>query len=84
MNDNVTSERIKAIFTAIIIIVVNMAALFGVNLGSEDANTLANGALILADIVAVGYGIWKNHNFTEEAAIAQGYLDELKSAKHLK
>ena len=33
----------------------------------------------LASLGVTGYGIWKNHNFTQEAAEAQKYLNELNS-----
>ena len=32
--------------------------------------------IVMAD--AWGYGTWKNHNFTPEACVAQGVLDQLK------
>lgn len=32
----------------------------------------------IAMVVAWGYGLWKNHNFTDAACQAQGYLDILK------
>ena len=75
-------ERIKAIISAVVIIFINIAALFGVNVTEGDA--LTNALLVIVDMAAVIWGIWKNHNFTPEAAIAQDYLDSLKLANRAK
>lgn len=32
----------------------------------------------VAMVIAWGYGVWKNHNFTQAACEAQGILDQLK------
>ena len=72
-------ERIKAIISAAIIIAVNVAAIVGVDVGDGDAIT--NALLMAFDLVAMAWAIWKNHNFTDEAAQAQKYLDQLKVAK---
>ena len=68
-------ERTKAIISATVILVVNVAALCGVNISQDTLMSVAFGiAAILADL----WGIWKNHNFTPEAAQAQTLLDSLK------
>ena len=68
-------ERTKAIISATVILVVNVAALFGVNISQDTLMSVAFGiAAIAADL----YGSWKNHNFTTEAAQAQALLNELK------
>lgn len=72
-------ERIKAIISALVIVAVNVAAIVGVDIGEGDAIT--NALLVIVDMLAVLWGIWKNHNFTDEAAMAQDYLDDLKAAK---
>lgn len=72
-------ERIKAIISAAVVIVINVAAILGVDLG--DGSDLTNASLIILDFVAMAWAIWKNHNFTDEAAQAQKYLDELKATK---
>lgn len=72
-------ERIKAIISAAVVIIVNVAALCGVNLGDGDAIT--NAALMIASLAATCWAIWKNHNFTDEAAMAQKYLDSLKAER---
>ena len=73
------SERIKAIISAVIVIAVNVAAIVGVDVGDGDAIT--NALLMAFDFAAMAWAIWKNHNFTDEAAEAQELLDALKKAK---
>ena len=68
-------ERTKAIISATVILVVNVAALCGVNISQDTLMSVAFG---IAAISANLYGIWKNHNFTPEAAQAQALLDSLK------
>ena len=75
-------ERIKAIISALVIVAVNVAAIVGVDIGEGDAIT--NALLVIVDMLAVLYGIWKNHNFTPEAAQAQEYLDGLKASRKAK
>lgn len=76
------NERVKAIISAIVIIAINIAALLNFDL---DGNALTNALMGLAAFLSWVWAIWKNHNFTDEAAKAQVYLDELKSAaKHAK
>lgn len=70
-------ERTKAIISAIVILAVNIAAMFGVSL---DANVWFSGLCAIVMLVTNIYAIWKNHNFTPEAAQAQAYLNELKAA----
>jgi uncharacterized membrane protein len=79
-------ERTKALVSAITLLAVNLLALFGVQL-NHDAVWQVVAAV--AVIVSTAYGIWKNHNFTPEAAQAQQYLDLLKEksandAKHMR
>ena len=71
-------ERVKAIISAAIIIIVNVAALCNFAI---DQDTLIKIFFGIADIVATMWAIWKNHNFTFEAAQAQGYLNNLKEGK---
>lgn len=68
-------ERIKAIVSAVVVLVVNVAALLGYNL---DADVTHQVLLVIVMLAATGWAIWKNHNFTDAAAEAQRYLDELK------
>lgn len=68
-------EKTKAVVSAAILLVVNVAALFGASL---DLGMVQNVAFGLITIVTTLYGVWKNHNFTPEAVKAQAYLDDLK------
>lgn len=71
-------ERTKAIISATVILIVNVVALFGIHVNQDTLMSVAFGiAAIIADI----YGIWKNHNFTDEAALAQDYLDGMKGKR---
>lgn len=69
-------ERVKAIISAIVIIIVNVAALLGFQI--DDGATLTNALLAVAAVISWAWAIWKNHNFTPEAAEAQQLLDRLK------
>ena len=70
------SERMKAIVSAVVIIIVQVAGYYGLTL---DAGMVQDAIIIIIMLATCGYGIWKNHNFTEAAGKAQAYLDELKS-----
>ena len=71
-------ERTKAVISAAIILAVNVAALFGVQLDADLVHKVVFGII---SIVSTIYGVWKNHNFTAEAAKAQAYLDTLKEGR---
>lgn len=68
-------ERTKAIISAVVVIVVNVASLFGMSL---NLNELTNAAFTIATLVTTCVACWKNFNFTPEAAQAQKYLNQLK------
>ena len=68
-------ERIKAIVSAIVVLVVNLAAVLGFDL---DADVTHQVLLLVLVVVATVWGCWKNHNLTKAAALAQGFLDALK------
>ena len=71
-------ERTKAIISAIAVLIVNFAALWGVSL---DYETWVNGLCAIAMLAASVWAIWKNHNFTVEAAQAQLVLNGLKNER---
>lgn len=75
------NERTKAIISAIVIVAVNVAALLNFDL---DGDAMSNALFGLAAFLSWAWAIWKNHNFTDEAAEAQVYLNGLKKAKHEK
>lgn len=69
-------ERWKAIFSAIGVILVNAAALMGIDLG--DGANIQDVLLGLAWLASLAWAIWKNHNFTEAAAEGQRVVDAIK------
>lgn len=75
------NERTKAIISAIVVLVANIAALWGVSI---DQGVWVNGVCAIVMLVSSIWAIWKNHNFTKEAAQAQKVLDDLKAARHSK
>lgn len=72
----------KTIVSAIVqlLVALNEALMaFGItqfqNVTTDSIYTVVS---TIAMVVAWGYGLWKNHNFTDAACQAQGYLDILK------
>lgn len=72
-------ERWKAIFSAIGVIIVNAAALMGIDLG--DGANIQDVLLGLAWIASLAWAIWKNHNFTAAAAEGQRVVDAIKAVE---
>ena len=73
---NVNMETIKASVSAVVIIVVALFGAMGIDLDSFALENLLGAVVFL---IATGYGIWKNHNFTSQAQEAQQYLEILKA-----
>jgi len=71
-------ERTKAIISAAVVLIVNVAAMFSISI---DQDVLIKAFFSIADLVAMAWAIWKNHNFTPQAIEAQQYLDLLKTRK---
>lgn len=69
-------ERIKAIISAAVVIIINVAALCGFDVG--DGATLQNALLAIAALASWLWAIWKNHNFTDAAAEGQRVVDAIK------
>ena len=72
----------KSIVSAIaqLLVALNEALMaFGItqfqNVTTDSIYTVVS---TIAMVVAWGYGLYKNHNFTDAACQAQGYLDILK------
>lgn len=72
-------ERWKAIFSAIGVIILNAAALMGIDLG--DGATIQNVLLGCAWVASIAWAIWKNHNFTAAAAEGQRVVDAIKQVE---
>ena len=75
------NEKTKAIISAIVVLIANLAALWGVSI---DQGVWVNGLCAIVMLISSIWAIWKNHNFTQEAAEAQIVLNDLKAAKHAK
>lgn len=69
-------NRTKSVVSAVVVIVVYVASLFGVSL---DAGLVTTTVSVAAALAALAWGVWKNHNFTDAANQAQKVLDDLKS-----
>ena len=74
-------ERIKAIISAAVVIIVNVAALCGFDLG--DGMNLQNALLAIAALISWVWALWKNHNFTDAAAEGQKVVDAIKTIEQL-
>lgn len=68
-------EQITSIIRAIAILLVSAAGMFGLAIDEQTAQLIVIGVAML---VIIGYGLWKNHNITAAAALAQRVLDLLK------
>lgn len=80
MTENM-DERIKAIISAIVVIVVNAAALMGIDIG--DGADIQDALFAIAWIASLAWAIWKNHNFTHAAAEGQRVVDAIKEIESL-
>ena len=69
-------ERTKAIISAIVVLVANIAALWGVSI---DQGVWVNGLCAIVMLVSSIWAIWKNHNFTRAAQQGQLVTDKLKN-----
>jgi hypothetical protein len=72
------SERTKAIISAIVVLVANVAALWGVSI---DQGVWVNGLCAIVMLVSSIYAIWKNHNFSYAAQQGQLVTNRIKNEK---
>lgn len=70
------SERTKAIVSITALIVVQVAALAGVQMDAGNLTDVIGSLVVVAATIAAA---WKNHNFTDAAAAAQAMLYSLKN-----
>lgn len=68
-------EQITSLIRALAILIVMVAGMFGLHLDEETGQVIAIGVAMVALLV---YSLWKNHNITPAAALAQRVLDLLK------
>lgn len=66
------NETFKSIASALAIIVIQVAALFGLEISEDEATSII---LCLITLGATCYAIWKNHNFTEDAQESQAIVN---------
>lgn len=69
------NERTRAIVSAIVLLIIEAAGIFGVTLDESLVTTIVGLVLIVAGLV---YGVWKNHNFTDFAGMCQQLLKAMK------
>ena len=70
------NERTKAIISAIVVLVANIAALWGVSI---DQGVWVNGLCAVVMLISSIWAIWKNHNFTRAAQQGQLVTNRLKN-----
>ena len=68
-------NRPQSIISAIVTLAVAAAGCFGLSL---DTDMLVNALSLIGFLGAFCWGIYKNHNFTDAANVAQEYLAMLK------
>ena len=72
------NETVKATVSALAVVIVNCAALFGVTLDVELWEKLL---MAVAFIASTFWGIWHNHNFTAAAQEGQKVTDRIKAGE---
>lgn len=70
------NETIKATASALAVIIVNVASLFGIGM---DEGVWADGLCAVAMLLSTMWGIWHNHNFTHAAQEGQKVTDGIKA-----
>ena len=70
-------ETVKATVSAAVVIIVNVAALWGISI---DADVWTNGICAVIALAANVWAIWHNHNFTAAAQKGQEVTDSIKKA----
>lgn len=68
-------EQIVSLIRGLAILIVSVAGMFGLALDEDTAQTIVIGVAL---VVLLVYSLWKNHNITPAAALAQQVLDLLK------
>ena len=68
-------NRAQSIVSAVVVLVVQVAAIAGHTL---DFDATYQVIAAIAAIVTVCWALWKNHNLTDAANMAQGVLEAIK------
>ncbi len=68
-------EQTISLVRGFALLIVMVAGMFGLHLDEDTAQVIAIGIAMVAIMV---YSLWKNHNITPAAALAQQVLDLLK------
>ena len=68
-------EQTVSLVRGFALLIVMVAGMFGLHLDEDTAQVIAIGIAMVAIMV---YSLWKNHNITPAAALAQQVLDLLK------
>jgi len=68
-------NREQSIISAIVLLIVQGAALYGVSLDADVVTTVVS---VMAAFAVLIWGIWNNHNFTRAAQAAQQFLNAVK------
>lgn len=68
-------EQVTSLLRGLAILLVSIAGMFGLAIDEETAQLIVIGVAMVA---IIAYGLWKNHNITAAAALAQRVLDLLK------
>lgn len=69
-------NRRQSIVSAVVVLVVAAAGLVGVEVNESALADVVGAVMLLA---AYGWGIWRNHNFTDAALEAQASLNIAKA-----
>ena len=66
----------KAIIQMLVTLLVTLASIFGYSLAEEQAQQIA---IVIAAIVVIAYGVWRNANFTKAAGYGEKVINGIKN-----
>jgi len=69
-------NRTQSIISAIVVLIVNLASIWGLSLDANAVSMVVSGAAIMAATI---WALWRNHNLTDAALAGQKVVNELKS-----
>lgn len=69
-------DRTQSIISAIVVLIVSIASYFGHTLNPD---IIWNALCVAVYIATISWGVYKNHNFTDAALVAQNALSWIKS-----